>query len=242
MILALFIMNGSGYVGAAMRHLVFGSFVLAMPFLLAACGASEVELRGRAFSDATGTGDGDPLAGATVTVSGDVSFSGVTDQDGAFVVTVPSQSRVLVELDAPGHVGLVEAEAIAGEDRDRDYGLSPEANVDFLLQSVGLERDPTRGILVVDFQTASTAGGETAAIDLDYEAVLTRTDTGALVLGDQAPAGGEDTFISFVNVTPGDATIVPESPTETCTVERDADVWPVFADTITTARVRCLPN
>ncbi|MEM1417989.1 MAG: hypothetical protein AAGH15_24035 [Myxococcota bacterium] len=216
--------------------------ILTTLFLLAACGDATVDLRGRAFSDATGAGVGEGIAGATVQVSGDATFAGVTDAQGAFEVQVPVDSRVLVRLEAPGHVGLLEAEAVAGQDRERDYGLTPEPNVDFLLGSVGLERDPTKGIVVVDFETGSVAGGETADLLGEFEAVLTRTEnTGEFLIGDTVAAGGEDTFLSFINVTPGEISVTASSPTEVCEVEGDGS-WPVLANVVTTIRVFCAPR
>ena len=210
--------------------------------LCGACGEASVELRGRAFSDASGAGVGEPLAGASVDVSGDVRFAGVTDAEGVFEVPVPPEAQVLVRLEAEGHVGLVEAEALAGLARERDYGLTPERNVDALLASVDLVRDPSRGIVVVDFETASTRGGETATLAGDFEAVLTRTEDGAFVRGDRVAPGGEDTFLSFINVAPGEVRVEASSPGEVCAVERGAATWPVRPNVVTTVRVYCQPG
>ncbi|MEO0324757.1 MAG: hypothetical protein AAF447_17475 [Myxococcota bacterium] len=216
--------------------------LLAFLPVLAACGDATVRLEGRAFSDASGAGVGEAIAGATVTVSGDARFAGVTDAEGAFAVAVAPEARVLVRLEAAGHVGLLEAEALAGVDRDRDYGLTPEANVDALLASVDLVRDRSRGIVVVDFETESLAGGETAELLGEFEAVLTRTESGAFVRGDRVGPGGDDTFLSFINVAPGEVRVRASSPTEACEVERGTESWPVRPNVVTTVRVICGPR
>jgi hypothetical protein len=230
----------AGPVRATHLHLIALVALLGLAHL--GCAEARVRLAGRAFSDASGTGTGTPLVGADVEVSGDASYVGVTDAEGAFEVELPLDARVLVHLEAEGHVGLLEAEALAGEDRERAYGLNPEVNVDGLLASVGLERDPSRGIVVVDFETASVAGGETALLDGDFEAVLARTESGAFALSDRVPPGGADTFVSFVNVRPGAVQVAPSSPTERCQIEGGDAPWPVLANVVTVVRVRCQPR
>ena len=192
------------------------------------------------FTDETGAGSGPGIEGASVTLTGEVDATLVTAADGTFSVPVPERAEFLVHLEAVDHVGLLEAEVMEGEDRDTSYGLSPRASVDWIFGSVGLAHEPARGVVVVDFQTDSTAGGESATLDLPYEAVLTRDEAGAFVVGDTAPAGGDDTFITFVNVAVGTATITPVSPQgQACTMRGGLGAWPVLADTVTVARVDC---
>lgn len=212
---------------------------LAAVFALTAC-AGEAVLSGTVFSDETGTGSGPSVAGARVTVSGAVDVTLTTASDGTFSLPVPRNSSLFVHLEAAGHVGLFEAEAMADEDRDTTYGLSPQAGVDFIFGSVGLSHDATKGIVVVDFQTDSIAGGESATLDLPFEEVMTRDQTGAFVIGEQTPAGGEDTFISFLNVELGETTVAPISPPGyDCTMVRGLTKWAVLANTVTAAHVGC---
>ena len=216
------------------------STVALIPLLLAACGAPTVVLSGTVVADEDGSGTGRAISGATVAVTGAAQASVTTGDDGTFVVEVPRYAVPRLFIQAPGHTGLFESTSVGEADFDQVYALYPEPLADGIVASVGLTRDPALGIVVVDFDTPSTLGGETASIDRPYQAAATRDAQGAFTLGDLTPPGGEDTFISFLNVEPGNAIVQPSGPDGlSCRVDDGVAQWPVVANTVTVVRVAC---
>jgi hypothetical protein len=212
---------------------------LALLLALTACSPS-VLVSGTVRADEDGTASGRVIEGATITVDGPSSAVLTTGADGRFEVSVPAGTTPRLHVEAPGFVGLLEAVRTSAVDVDHVYGIQPEANVDYLFGALGLTRDPALGILVVDFATPSTAGGEGATIDLAHEETTTRDEGGNFTLGDRTAPGGEDTFVGFLNVTPGLAQVVPLAPEGwACRNDVPIAAWPVHPNTITTVRVTC---
>lgn len=216
------------------------TLLLPILLLLPACAPDTVLLTGTVLADQDGTVSGEPISGATVTLSGPVQGEITTDAQGAFSFEVPRDAVPLVHLQAPGYTGVFQAAPTEQIDVDHVYGLNPEPMVDGLVASVGIERDAGAGILVVDFATPSDEGGEGASIDLPHDAVMARDGDGLFVLGDRTFPGGEDTFLSFLNVQPGEASIELIAPGGlACTLDHDLTRWPAHPNTVTTARATC---
>jgi len=211
-----------------------------LPLLLAACGAPTVVLSGTVVADEDGSGTGRALAGATVAITGAAQATITTGDDGTFAIEVPRYAVPRLFIQASGHTGLFQSTSVGESDFDQIYALYPEPVVDGLLASVGVTRDPAMGIVVVDFDTPSTLGGETASIDRPFEAAMTRDAQGAFTLGDVTPPGGADTFVSFLNVHPGAAVVSPSGPDGLrCRVDDGVAQWPVVENTVTVVRVTC---
>lgn len=211
-----------------------------IPLLLAACGAPTVLLSGTVVADEDGQGNFRAIAGASVAITGAAQASLTTGLDGTFTIEVPRYSVPRLFIQADGHTGLFQSASVGESDFDQDYALYPVPLVDALVSSVGLVRDPAMGIVVVDFDTPSTLGGETATIDRPHEAVMTRDAEGAFILGDETPPGGDDTFISFLNVHPGAAIVQPRGPEGVrCRIDDGVAQWPVVENVVTVVRAAC---
>lgn len=83
------------------------------------CNAQEIAVRGRISEDS-----GQPLIGATVALRGTSSGS-VTDTDGNFSITVPSESAVLII----SYIGYVTQEITVGNQRNLEIVLKLNANL-----------------------------------------------------------------------------------------------------------------
>jgi len=83
------------------------------------CNAQEIAVRGRISEDS-----GQPLIGATVALRGTSSGS-VTDTDGNFSITVPSESAVLII----SYIGYVTQEITVGNQRKLEIVLKLNANL-----------------------------------------------------------------------------------------------------------------
>jgi hypothetical protein len=212
------------------------------PLLAVAACSPTVLVSGTVLSDDDGTASGRAIAGATVAFDGPVRATVETGADGRFAVGVPAGTTPRLHVTAPGFVGLFEAVPTSAADVDHVYGIQPEPNVDYLFGALGLARDPALGVLVVDFATASAAGGEGASIDLAHEATTTRDEGGNFTLGDRVAPGGRDTFVGFLNVALGVAVVRPLAPDGwTCRTDVPLAGWPVLANTVTTVRATCAP-
>lgn len=213
---------------------------IALALALTACATETVTLSGTALSDEDGTGGSRVLAGATVSATGPVQATLTTNAEGRFSLDIPPGSLPRLHIQAHGHTGLFEATPAPETDTAQIYALYPEPLVDGIYASLGLQRDPAMGILVVDFATPSTLGGESASIDLPSQAAVARDDRGAFVLGSEAPAGGDDAFVGFLDVEPGLATVTLLSPEGlSCSIDGDYAAIEVFPNTVTTVRASC---
>ena len=83
------------------------------------CNAQEIAIRGRIAEDS-----GQPLIGATVALRGTDSGS-ITDADGNFSITVPSESTVLII----SYIGYVTQEITVGTQRNLEIVLKLNANL-----------------------------------------------------------------------------------------------------------------
>ena len=165
-----------------------------------------------------GEGDDDtPVAGARVQLVG-TEFEATTGDDGRFEIDAPvGRQTILAEhADYWGGAIVIDIPA-AGIELTDDLTVIPESLIAQVYGALGVEVDPTRGILFVDFDTDHDGGGETASIDAAHDGAFTYVQVGSTVV---------DAFGA-----PG-ATACDIQPAH---VER----WPVFPCTLTQVVARC---
>ncbi len=188
-----------------------------------------------------GEGDDDtPVAGARVQLVG-TEFEATTGDDGRFEIDAPvGRQTILAEhADYWGGAIVIDIPA-AGIELTDDLTVIPESLIAQVYGALGVEVDPTRGILFVDFDTDHDGGGETASIDAAHDGAFTFDDD-APVASDTVAADG-DSFIAFTNVQVG-STVVDAfgAPGATACDIQPAHVerWPVFPRTLTQVVARC---
>jgi hypothetical protein len=186
-------------------------------------------------------GDPTPVQGATVVVLG-TSSTATTDAQGNFSLMAPT-GTVMFLTTAAGHWGGQLAESVPSEGRaDLELEVLPDALVAKLGDALQIVVDPSKGLVSVSFDEATTVGGESAAISENSEISFVFNAADEPTEGHTLIAGG-DSEVTFMNtdvVNSVTATAVNPS-SQPCPPEFPAATYSVQAKVLTEIDVVCAP-
>lgn len=196
----------------------------------------ETVISGDVFSVTTG-GD-QVLAGATVEAVGGPSTTSAAD--GTWTLLLASNASATLRASATGHWGTELAMVVPpGGIQDLGMGLPQDSLVAALGAVLGLTPDDTKGLVAVDFLTATTAGGFAVTLSAANDGSFTFDSAGNPVISGSTLPNGDPVLI-FVNVDPGTTTMtVTSSGGQTCANPFGVTTHPVDAKTVTQAPFFC---
>jgi hypothetical protein len=142
-------------------------------------------------------GDPTPLAGATVRVVGTTTMT-TSGIDGSFSLEAPVGIGVFLTTAAGAWGELVVGDVPAAGIDIADAEVVPDELVADIADALGETIDPTKAMVVVEFDLDVAAGGETADLGATYGFAFVINADDEPVLGNQLIAGGE-TIVLFAN-------------------------------------------
>jgi len=138
-----------------------------------------------------------PLAGATVTVLGGSSTT--SGPDGSFSLQAPVGIGMF-RTTAPNTWGeLATGDVPAGGEDMAEAEVVPDALVDMVAAELMQMIDPTKGMVIVEFDAEVAVGGETADLGSSYGFAFVFRANGDVEIGKQLEAG-DDAQVLFANV------------------------------------------
>ncbi len=192
--------------------------------------------------------NGQPVFAASVTTLEGTQLSTTTDTDGNFYFDVVEGSRLIMRVDPIGlHDALPMIRGLIAYDhlRVRNFYIIIEDEV-IAAESLGIEFDPTKAIVEVDFRNAAI-GGYAATLTPPGEPPLqpafgiVTDEDGQPELGQTTIAGGNGSTLLLGGLSPGAvdfAAIVPAGATLPCQ-PRDAQPLPLEAGVVTWFDYEC---
>ncbi|MBW2223463.1 MAG: hypothetical protein JRF54_04450 [Deltaproteobacteria bacterium] len=168
-------------------------------------GGGTATVSGTVFSAAL-EDDSTPLAGATVAVVG-TTTSTVSGMDGSFSIEAPVGIGRFLTTAADAWGELLTGNVPAGGIDMVDTEVVPDALVAGVADALMETIDPTKAMVVVEFDMEVPAGGEAAELGVNYDFAFVFNADGDPVLGNELLPGG-DTIVLFANVDIG-ADVMP---------------------------------
>jgi hypothetical protein len=198
-----------------MRKYAWLFLSIGLTFALVGCGDSESSgsggSAGSGGSGGSGTatvsgivssaaleGDGTPLAGATVLVV-ETTTTTTSGADGSFSIETPVgiATFLVTAADTWGELTVADVPA-AGVDT-AEGEVVPDALVAAVAEALMETIDPTKAMVVVEFDLEAPVGGEAADLGANYDFAFVFNADDEPVLGNELLAGG-DTIVLFANV------------------------------------------
>ncbi len=133
--------------------------------------------------------DGEPIAGATVSVEDACSlFSRTTASNGGYGLRLPLDATIFLRAASATTVPFLRGFVVPAAGTIQDYYVVSRTAFEAAAASLALTLDPTKGHVWVSFENAHSAG---------YGATLSTTEHGRII----TRALGSDTAVTFSNVT-----------------------------------------
>ena len=184
-----------------------------------------------------------PAVGATVSVRG-TSLSTTTDELGEFSFDVFT-GLWFFESSKEDTWGFVELYAVPTAGRsDLEIVVAADAHVAQIGQTLMVDIDDTKGMVLLSFQPPGGLGGETATLSESYDFSFTFDADGEPVLSDDVLPGDEEPVLVFGGVDLTEelfVTPVGVDGENTCDLEYPGAVYPVMAKVITVVDAACAP-
>jgi hypothetical protein len=141
--------------------------------------------------------------------------------------------------------GFIELYAVPTAGRsDLEIVVAADAHVAQIGQTLMVDIDDTKGMVLLFFEPPGGSGGETATLSESYDFSFTFDADGEPVLSDDVLAGDEEPVLVFggVDLTE-ELTVTPVSADgeNTCDLEYPGAVYPVMAKAITVVDATCAP-
>jgi hypothetical protein len=141
--------------------------------------------------------------------------------------------------------GFIELYAVPTAGRsDLEIVFAADAHVAQIGQTLMVDIDDTKGMVLLFFEPPGGSGGETATLSESYDFSFTFDADGEPVLSDDVLAGDEEPVLVFggVDLTE-ELTVTPVSADgeNTCDLEYPGAVYPVMAKAITVVDATCAP-
>jgi hypothetical protein len=185
-----------------------------------------------------------PVANAKVSLLSTTATT-TTDSNGDFFFYVPLGSVAVVKVEAPNTFPMIRGVVVRQPMRIRVFYLAgpPEQSA---LQGLGLQLDPSKGVVEVDFRN-STIGGYGVQVKTSGGALVTPGFGMALDSNGNPQqstltlAGGDGSTLLLGNVNPGDVSftpVVPAGATLPCK-PCDAPALPIEAGAVTWFDFEC---
>jgi hypothetical protein len=185
--------------------------------------------------------DPPPVEGATVMVVG-TSSTVTTDAQGKFSVMAPT-GTVMFLTTAADHWGEQLAENVPSEGRnDLELQVLPDAFVAAIATALQTTDDPSKGLVAVSFDEATTVGGESAVISENSEISFVFNATDEPTEGNTLIAGG-DSEVTFMNTDVANSVMATATnpSSQPCPPEFPAATYSVQAKVLTEIDVICPP-
>ncbi len=160
--------------------------------------------------------DGEPIAGATVSVEDACSlFSRTTASNGGYGLRLPLGQTIFLRAASATTVPFLRGFVVPAAGTIQDYYVVSRAVFEGAAASLALTLDPTRGHVWVSFENAHAAGYRASLSAMAHGRTITRalgSDT-AVTFSDATLAGdGDHWFLLFPNVDVGTTTITLTTP------------------------------
>jgi len=160
--------------------------------------------------------DGEPIAGATVSVEDACSlFSRTTASNGGYGLRLPLDATIFLRAASATTVPFLRGFVVPAAGTIQDYYVVSRSAFEGAAASLGLTLDPTKGHVWVSFENARSAGYRASLSAMAHGRTITRavgSDT-AVTFSDMTLAGdGDHWFLLFPNVDVGTTTITLTTP------------------------------
>jgi hypothetical protein len=181
-------------------------------------------------------------AGMLAEVYGNASLVTATDQDGAFVLSLPLMQQLMMHFgDGSASWGLIEPRTLTIQDVQEPlyFYPTPDSAIDGVGSAVGITVNETKGAVFVTIEGSSVVGTEGATLSAAAAAPVTRVGDDYQLSSTIKTSGLG--YLLFFNVTVGTTTVSPIKPSgETCTVDAGGSTqFPVLAHTVTEVHISC---
>jgi len=184
-------------------------------------------------------GDSTPLAGATVMVVGTTTTT-TSGMDGSFSIEAPVGITTFLTTAAGTWGELVVGNVPAAGIDTADAEVVPDELVAGVAEALMKTIDPTKAMVVVEFDLDAPVGGETADLGASYDFAFVFDADDEPVLGNSLIAGG-DTIVLFANVDIS-ADVMPtatDSGGAACSPDPSGVAYPSQAKVFTAVEVVC---
>ena len=182
------------------------------------------------------------ITGATVSVVGaSPPNSTTTDSWGSFTLQIKPGSTVFLKAEFSGLVStILPLVTSATSNPSMEFYLLSAATLDLDYKDAGMpKRDSAKGIVEVQFNNKSSAGGEGASLSVSHGGSFAFNASGDAVKSSKLLPSGEDS-LTFVNVATGQ-TSVNLSASKCKLTYASIKKYPVQANTLTDIATVCTP-
>ena len=182
------------------------------------------------------------VKGATVSVVGAAPpNSTTTDSWGSFTLQIKPGSTVFLKAEFSGLVStILPLVTSATSNPSMEFYLLSAATLDLDYKDAGMpKRDSAKGIVEVQFNNKSSAGGEGASLSVSHGGSFAFNASGDAVKSSKLLPSGEDS-LTFVNVATGQ-TSVNLSASKCKLTYASIKKYPVQANTLTDIAAICTP-
>ena len=160
--------------------------------------------------------DGEPIAGATVSVEDACSlFSRTTASNGGYGLRLPLDATIFLRAASATTVPFLRGFVVPAAGTIQDYYVVSRTAFEAAAASLALTLDPTKGHVWVSFENAHSAGYGATLSTTEHGRIITRalgSDTAVTFSNVTLAGDGDHWFVLFPNVAVGTTTITLTTP------------------------------